>query len=262
MTAAERLPAPLPSGRTGAKEPPFDALPALCPFLATPEGNWRSASPVREHQCMAVSPPVQLAPEKQRRLCLVEGHVSCATYGAALAVRSGPTQPRVSSARPIARMTPVVLDRGRIEIRIPPLRADRASGQALLVGVLGLAFVAILLARPGGDNGASGPLGAGASASTRPSITTPTNAATIPSPDAPAATGTPAETIAPSLRVPSPSSSANAQPATSGTTYRVKSGDTLSAIAARFGTTTRVLIRLNGIVDPSKIKIGQVIRLP
>jgi LysM repeat protein len=55
---------------------------------------------------------------------------------------------------------------------------------------------------------------------------------------------------------------ASAQPATSGSTYKVKSGDTLSAIAARFGTTVKVLTNLNHISDPSKLHVGQVLQLP
>jgi LysM repeat protein len=44
--------------------------------------------------------------------------------------------------------------------------------------------------------------------------------------------------------------------------YKVRSGDTLTAIAARFGTTVRVLAQLNGISDPSRLRIGQVLKLP
>lgn len=40
-------------------------------------------------------------------------------------------------------------------------------------------------------------------------------------------------------------------------TYIVKSGDTLSAIASRFGTTYQKLASLNGIADPNKIYPGQ-----
>jgi lysozyme len=61
---------------------------------------------------------------------------------------------------------------------------------------------------------------------------------------------------------PAVSPTASNEPSTSGATYKVKSGDTLSAIAARFGTTVRVLVELNGIADPSRLKIGQVIQLP
>ena len=45
-------------------------------------------------------------------------------------------------------------------------------------------------------------------------------------------------------------------------TYLVRPGDNLSLIARRFGTTTVALARLNGIVNPSNIYAGQVLRLP
>lgn len=45
------------------------------------------------------------------------------------------------------------------------------------------------------------------------------------------------------------------------TTYTVKSGDTLSEIAAKFNTTTANLQGLNGIIDPSKIYVGQVLHV-
>lgn len=48
----------------------------------------------------------------------------------------------------------------------------------------------------------------------------------------------------------------------SGKTYTVKKGDTLSEIAPRFGTTVQTLVRLNGIQDPNRIYAGQVLRLP
>lgn len=44
--------------------------------------------------------------------------------------------------------------------------------------------------------------------------------------------------------------------------YTVKSGDTLTAIAARFKTDVATLARINGIPDPDKIGVGQSIRLP
>ncbi len=47
-----------------------------------------------------------------------------------------------------------------------------------------------------------------------------------------------------------------------GASYTVKRGDTLSAIAQRFGTTTSVLARLNNITNPNLISPNQQIRLP
>jgi peptidoglycan endopeptidase LytE len=44
-------------------------------------------------------------------------------------------------------------------------------------------------------------------------------------------------------------------------TYTVVSGDTLSSIAARFGTTYQALAQINGIADPNHIQVGEVLRL-
>ena len=46
------------------------------------------------------------------------------------------------------------------------------------------------------------------------------------------------------------------------TTYTVQSGDTLSEIAARYGTTVNELISLNGISNPNLIYPGEVLRIP
>jgi LysM repeat protein len=43
--------------------------------------------------------------------------------------------------------------------------------------------------------------------------------------------------------------------------YTVVPGDTLSGIAARFGTTTRNLMNLNGISNANYLRVGQVLRL-
>lgn len=46
------------------------------------------------------------------------------------------------------------------------------------------------------------------------------------------------------------------------TTYIVKSGDTLSGIAARFGLKTAELAALNGITNPNMIRVGAKLVLP
>lgn len=279
MTAVEGLPTSPPSRDSGDLAPQRDgpgragSIRQICPYLATADGAWRSANAVRDHRCTAVSPAVPLALEKQRRLCLVASHEDCATYLAAVAGHGGSGDRRSGTARPIARMTPVILDPGRFDVRLPAFRADRTSGQAVLVGVLAIAFVAILLARPSGGAGSVAPppaseFAAFASASSGPLETEAAGAPSAdpttpdPTPEATATTEAPTErpvaTATPQPRTPAPT----AAPSTSGETYRVKSGDTLVAIAARFGTTTRVLIQLNGIEDPSKLRVGQILKLP
>lgn len=44
--------------------------------------------------------------------------------------------------------------------------------------------------------------------------------------------------------------------------YSVVSGDTLSGIARRHGTTLGAITRLNGITDPNRLRVGQRLRLP
>ena len=48
----------------------------------------------------------------------------------------------------------------------------------------------------------------------------------------------------------------------SGDTYVVKSGDTLSGIAAKYGTTYQELAKYNNISNPNRISVGQVIKIP
>ena len=51
-------------------------------------------------------------------------------------------------------------------------------------------------------------------------------------------------------------------PAASFRTYRVKSGDTLGAIASKFDTTVSALVSLNHLADAGRLSIGQVLLIP
>jgi len=51
-------------------------------------------------------------------------------------------------------------------------------------------------------------------------------------------------------------------PVASGNTYLVQPGDTLSIVARRFNTTTTTLVQLNGIANPNRIFVGQVLQIP
>lgn len=56
--------------------------------------------------------------------------------------------------------------------------------------------------------------------------------------------------------------SVNAPTAATETVYTVVSGDTLSKIASKYGTTYQKLAEYNGISNPNIIRVGQKIRIP
>lgn len=225
-----------------------------CPYLISADGGWRTTTSAREHRCWAVAPPAPLATEKQRRLCLTSDHVGCATFEAAEAARTASHEREPVPTRPVARTTPVILDHGRLSLAVPALRMDRRSGQTILIGLLSIAFAALILGRLTGG-GVSGP-------SDRPDV----SASVAPASSPQASIGTPAPTFdAGGTGSPAPVASdpaAPTPPVSGSRTYRVKSGDTLIAIATRFETTPRKLRKLNGLEAGSTLKVGQVLQIP
>lgn len=223
----------------------------VCPFLLA-ENAWRSASPAKEHRCLAVGGDMPLSIEKQSRLCLTAGHRTCPAYATALGLGKSDrlkTEPATLPRRPYPRMAPVVLDHGRIGFAVPAAARDRPAGQLALGALMLVAFAAIAFARLS-SVGESG-LVAGAGSPSPPAV-----AAALPTP-----TPTPVPTAAPSAAA-SPVLSPAPSPTQPARTYKVKRGDTLSGIAARFGTTVRVLRDLNDIKNPSRIAIGARLKLP
>jgi LysM repeat protein len=63
-------------------------------------------------------------------------------------------------------------------------------------------------------------------------------------------------------RLTIPRGAGTASGSASGTTYRVRSGDTLGSIASRAGTTIAALLERNGLQNPNLIRIGQVLSIP
>jgi LysM repeat protein len=250
-------------GQIPAGLPDRPATDAVCPYLISASGGWRSIAPHREHRCAAVDPPAPLSAEKQRRLCLALAHQTCPTYGAARAARAAAIAPGVdpavlaaieSSRRPVARSAPIILEQPRLGSTSIAWPLDRAVSQVALVGLMVVAFALVAIARL--------------------SATDAGTASTSPSPQASAAivAGTPSPTPlptpspSPSIDLPSqsaaPPSAAPATPVPSfRTTYTVKSGDTLLGIASRFKTTVAKIKKLNNLTS-NTLHIGQKLKIP
>ncbi|MFN8498799.1 MAG: LysM peptidoglycan-binding domain-containing protein [Anaerolineae bacterium] len=107
-----------------------------------------------------------------------------------------------------------------------------------------------------------------------PTIGTPAAAAALaptPLPDAKGASSSPAALATPNPPRPAgpPSTPIGVRPTWTPRadrptfdTYTIKSGDTLSGIADRLDVPMSALISANGITDPGKIRIGQVLKIP
>jgi LysM repeat protein len=231
----------------------------LCPYLLA-EGGWRSPSPSGDHRCTAVDPPARLASAKQARLCLAAAHADCATYAAALASRAARDLPPSAARRPLARTAPIVLERARHRLPVDVGAGSTRWGQAGLVLLMVIALVAVVLARtaPSGSRapgGAATPAGAGAS-----------SYASAAAPVTPSAPGSSASGPVASASGPVASASAfdgspSAPPPSVAASYTVRKGDTLSGIAATFGTTVAALQKANGLTSTT-LRVGQVLTIP
>ena len=242
---------------------------AVCPYLLGTDGAWRSSTASREHRCHAVAPAAVLATDKQRRLCLVDDHVDCSTFIAAMSAfeEAGSILDKPLH-RPVTRTAPLVLDRGRITLAVPGLPA-RGISQGGLVALMAVAFGALAITRLGGGPSLQ-PAAVEPGATRSPAALETVGPATAHPSSGAAATPTlvpsggdptqvpPKATPKPPAKTPKPTA------ATGGTagSYTVKTGDTLSGIAAKHGTTWQVLAQLNKLDDPRRIRVGQVLDLP
>jgi LysM repeat protein len=240
------------------------AVPRGCPFLLAENGGWRLDLPTREHRCAAFSPAAPLAPEKQARLCLTPGHTGCATYLASLAAREarlGVVPGERATRWGLARTTTVIEDPGGLRARLLGLVLDRRRWPAIPAVLLVTTLFILALSGFRGDIPAN-PIATSSPgpATSGPQTAPPASAANAP-PAAPSPTTVPPSTP-PTATAPTPSAGTTANPTPALRTYRVQPGDTLSAIAARFGTTVKALVDLNDIANASQLSVGQVLLIP
>jgi len=269
---------PVPRGDGGGSA---DVVHRACPYLIAADGMWRGSQPTRDHRCGATQPHAAPAIAKQRDLCLTPTHVSCATFVAAQDLEAG----RVAAAQspgsgfwPETRSIVLALDPGHGRSATFGASSRKGGGQALLVGLMVLAFLVLVIARtapqpgtraPQTGTGASPSAAGGGAAVTAPPMTAQP-ASSIAASGAPSPTGgaSPSASAAPPSPSPgtTPSASATPQAASSptpaaATTYKVRSGDTLSAIAARFNTSVKKIKVANGLTS-NTLRIGQVLAIP
>lgn len=232
-----------PPSAASAPDAGFAALGA-CAHLGSVDGPWHGAAPSRAHRCRLM-PDGRPTLERQREHCLVAAHVGCPTW-----LETHGTADRPARPGPFVATAPVVLEGPGIGM--PSEGAARRLAAPVTVVLVGLAFGALLLARGPLMPGSSGAGDDGPSASPSASLAPGSSAPSVAPPSA-------APTARPTPR-PKPTSAPTTKPRPR--TYRVQRGDTLGAIAARFGTTVKKLAALNNITNPSLIRVGQVLKLP
>lgn len=240
----------------------------ICPLLGL-AGDRRSAVDGVDggHRCHAEEPAASLEAATQAQLCLTASHERCERYLAYVS-RTGARRPGRSAVgdgfvatRLILAPQPAwrgIAGRARGGRPTPVI----AAGAGLLALGLGTAAVAANLAGRPVDDSASAVV-----ESDRPSPTVTERPTPSPRPTATAVTAS--ATVEPSTPPPASPTSAPATPEPTAVpappepqTYVVAEGDSLAAIADRFGTTVAALQAANGIEDANSIVIGETLVIP
>ncbi|MBI2764140.1 MAG: LysM peptidoglycan-binding domain-containing protein [Chloroflexi bacterium] len=242
----------------------------VCPFLAAADSAWLAATASADHRCHALQPPAPLAILKQRRLCLVAEHRTCATFQAAHDVRASRLGSQADMPSPWgwARTTPVVDTSNGPFAAIAAFLTDRRGWQIVPAVALVAALGALGLSNIGADRGQGGtspPSSFVAVASPTPSgsataLVTPSPVPPTPVPSASVAAG-------PTVSPPSSPTASDVvtQPSTpvpsASASYTVKSGDTLYEIASQFGVSVSALKAINGLTS-NVIRVDQILLIP
>jgi hypothetical protein len=236
--------------------------PFICPFLRTDLGG--DQPPDAEglgQRCVAVAPALAVTERQRQLVCQVAVHPTCPRHvrgEAAVRASLAPALGRRSRTAPLAIGTAVVLLAAAAAVAAtsglaPPERDSDADTE---------------------EGGAGGMPGATATAAVVSGSGTPTGTEGVTPAPGSAATGIPVATVAPDPTVrptlvvtrdlPVAWRGLDACPAPDACfLYVVKRGDTFSAIAARFESTTRRLRKLNpALDDPNTIRVGSTIRVP
>jgi LysM repeat protein len=236
----------------------------ICPFLALSTDHRTAIDGFDpEHACHAIDPPDLLERSRQVELCLGEAHRQCDRYLALLsqhAAQAASVPPPASDAY-VAR-TRLVFDPdprfGAVGGLISP--ATRARRWLVAGGVAAVGLAVAATAVGGGFNGLVGdrsptPSAPATTVNPSPSVGLQATAQpTLEPTDAPPTV--PASPTPPATQQPTQAPASEAPQ-----TYTVNEGDTLSAIATRFGTSVAAIQAANGL-NSDVINVGQVLVVP
>ena len=222
-----------------------------CPWLLDPSGAITVTPSRTLSRCGAEPARPELAKATRAERCIVGGDCQIRQAREAqlgtLATSLAPRQP-VGDAAVISSAAPPRPSNGSPWLRV------------LLVVVL----AGIITVASGPVAGAVGPIVTSLIGSlTAPGEATPTPSIEATPTSSPTESPTPSPSVSPSAS-PSPSPSPSGSPVVPNT-YVVQRGDSLYSISATLNlgeNGVQDLIRLNGITDPTKIRPGQVLKLP
>lgn len=226
-------------------------METICPLL-TLAGDPRAVSAVADpaHRCAASGSLSTIDREHQVRFCLGGGYEGCTRYQTHVE-EVGPVGPTWGPAAPDATYgsTRVVLEAAPRAI-IPARTRGLGTAALVVILLIGLGAAVAWFGLRGLQALVSQP-----DTSPSPSVTVSAS----PSPE-PSETGSPlaSPTATPE---PTPPPAPTPTPAPTPVTYIVQQGDTLNAIATRFGTTAQAIRDANGITGDI-IHPGQVLIIP
>jgi LysM repeat protein len=207
-----------------------------------------AGAPDAAHRCAAGETLTTIERDYQARFCLTGRHETCERYVAHVA-EHGPLGPSWRAAAPDATFASTRLVMDTAPRTVIGRRPNRLG--ALLVGVVLVVLLIAWLAL-GGLAPILGPPDASAS----PSVAASPSVTSEPSVSAePSASGSASAAPTPTPPGPTPT------PAPTPVTYIVQAGDTLNAIAARYGTTAQAIMAANGLTSEI-IQVGQVLIIP
>ena len=237
---------------------------SACPYLGiSSDPATRFAFPSDGHRCYATGKTVHINQSKQSRDCLTGQHVTCSLFVQAVPSARTETRPK------------------------PDATTDRPTGgrqgKRSLAVILAILLIAVAASAVLAATGQLQGLGITTAATATPAPTPAPTAAPTPMPTPkPTPKPTPEPTPAPTPTLtpqptPIPTPEPTATPTPTGTpaqttppgrpgpgqfAYMVRSGETLTILADRFGVTVNAIVALNGIKDKNMIITGTTLLIP